>query len=117
MVDKLQIKTLDTINSLRHHGLASGEDEAVLDVAERVCRDAENAKQLLPKLQATGMQWEAPGNPIEQVGLIEVRLERSGNMVAIWWKLALSHGSVCEFSFFLDSSCHLSRWDFFSMYK
>ena len=76
MVDKLQIKTLDTINSLRHHGLASGEDEAVLDVAERVCRDAENAKQLLPKLQAVGMQWEAPGNPIEQVGDVGLMMLR-----------------------------------------
>ena len=74
MVDKLQIKTLDTINSMRHQGQASPEDEAVLDVAERVCRDAENAKQLLPKLQAVGMQWEAPGNPIEQVGGWVMRL-------------------------------------------
>ena len=80
MVDKLQIKTLDTINSMRHQGQISAEDEAVLDVAERVCRDAENAKQLLPKLQAVGMQWEEPGNPIEQVSSC---LARKGSLLPL----------------------------------
>ena len=79
MVDKLQIKTLDTINSMRHHGHLTEEDAAVLDVAERVCRDAENSKQLLPKLEAVGMQWEAPGNPIEQVSHLLLALTFIGS--------------------------------------
>ncbi|XP_013394965.1 F-actin-uncapping protein LRRC16A-like [Lingula anatina] len=63
MVDKLVVHLQDTINALNMS--SSDEFRADIESGQQYITDADNSKQLLPKLQEIALSQEAEGNPVQ----------------------------------------------------
>nr|CAD7267437.1 unnamed protein product [Timema shepardi] len=62
MVDRLVVQTQDTIRSLAQESTDSNNE---INLATGLIQDADNSKQLLPRLQEVAQRREESGNPIE----------------------------------------------------
>ncbi|KAK7492243.1 hypothetical protein BaRGS_00016540, partial [Batillaria attramentaria] len=63
MVDRLCVQVQDSVNALNMGNTDMISDD--LQHADKVVKDADNSKQLLPKLQVIAMQAQNPGNTVE----------------------------------------------------
>ncbi|KAK7114213.1 F-actin-uncapping protein LRRC16A-like isoform X3 [Littorina saxatilis] len=64
MVDRLCVQVQDAVNALKVSNTGASEED--LEHAEKVIKDADNSKQLLPKLQGIAMRTQDSGNELEK---------------------------------------------------
>lgn len=62
MVDRLVVQTQDTIRTLAQESTEKNND---INYATGLIQDADNSKQLLPRLHELVQRWEEAGNPID----------------------------------------------------
>ncbi|XP_067651117.1 F-actin-uncapping protein LRRC16A-like isoform X1 [Haliotis asinina] len=63
MVDRLVVQVQDTVNALSYSPSEHFKED--IELAGRVIKDADNSKQLLPRLQNIAIKSQDPDNPVE----------------------------------------------------